>query len=64
MRYDSPGAAGVGNGGAVKTKGAGGAVSSRQRSLKTPGSALLKENNVVVVSPGKRVPFVFGEGGK
>ena len=64
MRSDPEAAGGVDSAsGAVKTTDAGGAVSSRQRSLKTPGSALLKENDVVVVSPGNRVPFVFaGEG--
>lgn len=42
----------------MKTKAAGGAVSRRHRSLNTPESVLLNEKEVVVVSPGSKVPVV------
>lgn len=47
----------------MRTNGAGGIVSRRQRSLNTPASALLNEKYVVVLSPGRSVPVVCFESG-
>lgn len=45
--------------GREKTKEASGTVVTRQRSLNIPGSALLKEKQVVVSSSGSSVPLVW-----
>lgn len=47
-----------GCGGAMKVKAAGGEVSRRHRSPNTPDSVLLNEKEVVVTSPGSKVPVV------
>lgn len=59
---DGGGDGSSGGGGWEKTAEAVGTVSRRHRSLNTPASALLKEKEVDVASPGRRVPLACCRG--